>query len=472
MSPKWVFLLMLLALCYASSQAQDKAELEKVELKLRVDDSLTLAMPFTKKYLEESTVGKVSAVTEPFDSVESAEEALLSGKIDMLLSPHPVTKVASNGDVLHFPISTSGLVFITNIKPLTTLSFNAKQIADIFSGRVKRWKDASLTKVDRWLSEVNEEIKVVAWDVEGSEARQVRRYLELETPSSWPLSSSFTSEAIVKSTLKEALEYVQSTPGTITYVPFGSQDANMFPIQLFVVQTDDFVSPTAAAFKNALMPFKTPADVPKPDQTSTWKAWTLSDMSKMPPDGSCMSMPPYPLARFLYAIVKRDHSQTKAKGAAIAGLLRLIFSPNVQSFFTNSKLHAAAPSSALLQNIDSLKMLRIHPSDTLDMYIATAPIAATEEDNMDNNPNMPPGMTPGSGSMGNMQPASTSAVVVLIVTLLLSGIVSVVIYLVLQHFYFKNQLVDISEFLPSFLQSAKCMPRSYQPLSNENQSPI
>lgn len=159
------------------------------------------------------------------------------------------------------------------------------------------------------------------------------------------------------------------------------------------------------------------------------------------------------------------------RGSALAAYLRLLFSPQSQTWIVSTNLFAEAPPAALISNTEALKRIALAPGETVDAYLASAPIEETKEQNMENGPGMNPGMAPGSG-MTPMQPASTGAVAAMMIILLSSGIVCTGVYLCLQKFYFKSDttILDHASWVPfAFKSSKRGQPKAYEPLKSTHE---
>lgn len=290
-------------------------EMPPVTVNVSVPPELANWLNWTSEYVTATSGGALSTSSSLVRSVGDMKEALKSGTLDIAVSGHPFVEDGTADAFMHFPIGVGGIVFLAHVKSGRTVSLTARQVADLLSGQVTKWSDPNWYGVNQWMSAVEHTVKVAMWGEESTETRQVKEFLEKNTDAKWTPLTKFAASAAKLSSVEQAVSYVRDNPGAITWAPYHMKLEGIMPVQLFVIQTDDFVSPTAAGFKNALMPFKLTSDLPKQEDSSAWKRWTLTDMSKMPPDGSCMSMPPYPLSRFYYAIIKRDHTAGKHRYA-------------------------------------------------------------------------------------------------------------------------------------------------------------
>ena len=303
--------LLLLAVVIAVEGLQNDS-LPAVTLKVNSAQETQLWLNWTDSYVKSTTNGLISTIILNSGDLAATKAALKEGRIDVAISAHPFSQAGTDVDFMHFPIATGGIVFYANLGEDRTISFSAKQMALILTGTAHAWNETSLYENQKWMSQLPHSIKLFTWGPNSTETKQVRAFLEKNTEGYFNPMTKFSSTAVELKTMEDAIQKVKNTPGAITWAPYQTKLEHFIPIQLFVIQTDDYVSPTIAGFKNALMPFKKASDIPRQENTDVWVSWTLTDMTKMPPDGSCMSMPPYALSRFYYAIIRRD--QTASTG--------------------------------------------------------------------------------------------------------------------------------------------------------------
>jgi ABC-type phosphate transport system substrate-binding protein len=418
------------------------AEQSSVELKARIPEGLDIFVNYAAKDVLEKSSQRVKLAKSRTVDYETDREALMSGEIDFVISPRPFADGPGGDGLLHFPVATGGFVLVANVVPNAQTRMNAEQLAGIFNGQIPKWNTPSLLTENPAFSTVDVPIKIVTWDPEGYATLELKRYLEFNSEGVWTSSPSFSSNTQPKDTFEEALAYVKQNPGSITYVPF-KHSGDLFPFSIFIPQSADFVSPVLNHFVNALMPLKKPSDLPKADETSKWKDFSLTDMRKMPPDGSCMSMPPYPLSHFFYLVMKRDQSvRAELRGAALAAFVRVMVSPDIQSTATSTGVVTYTPAAAQRANVESLKTIKFRGGESLETFLNNVPIKEASPDS-----NNMPNMGPGQGDM-EMEPASSAAVYAMIVCLLLSGIICVVGYIITLKCYRGGTYADHATWLP------------------------
>jgi ABC-type phosphate transport system substrate-binding protein len=447
--------LLWLALVLVLLQVAAHAEESRVELRARANPKLDAFLNYAKNGVLKSTNDRINMVTQPSSSYEDDKAALLAGDVDFVVTPRPITDAPGDVPLMHFPIATGGFVIVANTVKDHQTKMKAQHLASIFSGSITVWNHDLFKINNPEFSTVTYPIQVVVWDDSGYATTELKRYLENNSEGTWQSTTTFPANTIRKSTYAEALEYVKTMPGAITYVPF-TDSGTFFPFSIYIPQSDDFVSPGLNNFKNALMPLKEPEHLPSAEETSKWAAFTLTDMKKMPPDGSCMSMPPYPLSHFQYLVIKQDQTTSPAlHGAAVAAFIRLLVSPDIQSHAPSSKIATMAPTAALTANVRSLRKIIFRSGESLDTFLVNVPIAESVPETM---PNMPGDMKPGSGGMGDMEPASTAAVVTMIVFLLLSGVISVAAYVAVLKIWYGGSFYDHATWVPWAINRAAPSP--------------
>jgi len=444
------------------------AQRDAVELKGRMVPSVSSFMNYAKRYLSSLTSSRISVTTTATTTFQEDVAALSSREVDFVITPYPFQDLPAGAQVLHYPIATGGLVILANTPGAGQVSMNAKQVAHLFSGKVTSWDDLSILKPTSALKNVPGPVKIVLWEVNGPAATEIRRFLENNSEGEWKPNDVFTVAADVVGTYQEAVEYVKNNVGSVTFAPFG-ETAPLQGWQIFVPQSADYVSPTLNAFANSLMPFKKPEDVPNAEETDRWNGLTLTDMRKMPPDGSCMSMPPYAISRFYYLIILRDQQSSASPplhGAALAALIRVFNLPDIQSTASSTSKVTSTPPAAMLANVKSINSIQFRAGESLETFLADAPLADASLDM----PEMPPGINPNS-MPGMASQASPAVVAITIVLLLLSGIIAILAYIGFMKYKYGGSIQEHTTWVPwNIKPSTRGQTKQYQPLNSMEMS--
>lgn len=137
----------------------------------------------------------------------------------------PMTKdqmLAAPGAILHFPTVLGADVPIFNLPGLTSLKFTGPLLADIFLGKVTRWNDAAIAKVNAGVTLPNQEITVVhrsdgsgttyIWvDYLSKVSPEWKQKVGVATAVNWPVGLGGKGNEGVAGLVKQ-------TPGSIGYV--------------------------------------------------------------------------------------------------------------------------------------------------------------------------------------------------------------------------------------------------------------
>jgi ABC-type phosphate transport system substrate-binding protein len=435
----------LLAALVLLSVMATLANADRPKIKARVHPSVSSVMNSAKDRLK--NVIDVEFVEEGTDQANL--EALMAGEVDFLVTPSPARSNSGNAQLMHFPIATGGISIVSSVGMDRTISLSADLLAGIFAGRITRWNDPSFLVHTRELEKEDTAIKVVLWDLERTEIKELRRYLKYNSGGKFKDNVPFTSAKIVGS-FQEALEEVKKTRGAITYAPFGSTPG-FIPFQFWLDLAGEYVSPFPPKFKNSLMPFKAESDLPKAEDS--WETFTLTDMTKMPPDGSCMSMPPYGISRFFYIITKKDQrNSAPLKGAALGAFIRVTTSLPLNS----DNLLATIPPPSVIANTKAISRIQYRDGESPDIFLASVPLDEPIPEQM-------PAMA--GTNMNNMPQGSKTSAYITIAFLLSSGLFCVAGYYLFLKYYKSGSLAESATWVPWLLQpSTRGQPKNYEPL--------
>jgi len=130
--------------------------------------------------------------------------------------------LAAPGKILHFPTVLGSVVPVFNVKGVTDLKFTGPLLADIFLGKITRWNDPAIAKINAGVSLPNTEITVVhrsdgsgttyIWvDYLSKISAEWKQKVGVATAVSWPVGLGGKGNEGVAG-------LVQQTPGAIGYV--------------------------------------------------------------------------------------------------------------------------------------------------------------------------------------------------------------------------------------------------------------
>ena len=193
---------------------------------------------------------------------------LSEGTVDFGASDSPMSDdelaKAKGGPILHFPTVLGADVITYNLPGLTTaLKFTPAAIADIFSGRIKKWNDTRIASLNPGVTLPAQDILVVHRSDGSGTTYIFTDYLSTAVPSwktsvgkgkevKWPVGLGAKGNEGVSGQVKQ-------TPGAIGYVELAYAKQNNLPIAAirnksgqFVAASVDAVTAAAAGVAKAL----------------------------------------------------------------------------------------------------------------------------------------------------------------------------------------------------------------------------
>jgi len=193
---------------------------------------------------------------------------LSEGTVDFGASDSPMSddelSKAKGGAILHFPTVLGADVITYNLPGVTTaLKFTPAAIADIFSGRIKKWNDTRIASLNPGVTLPAQDILVVHRSDGSGTTYIFTDYLSTAVPSwktsvgkgkevKWPVGLGAKGNEGVSGQVKQ-------TPGAIGYVELAYAKQNNLPIAAirnksgqFVAASVDAVTAAAAGIAKAL----------------------------------------------------------------------------------------------------------------------------------------------------------------------------------------------------------------------------
>jgi phosphate transport system substrate-binding protein len=193
---------------------------------------------------------------------------LSEGTIDFGASDSPMSddelSKAKGGPILHFPTVLGADVITYNLPGVTAaLKFTPAAIADIFSGRIKKWNDTRIASLNPGVTLPAQDILVVHRSDGSGTTYIFTDYLSTAVPSwkasvgkgkevKWPVGLGAKGNEGVSGQVKQ-------TPGAIGYVELAYAKQNNLPIAAirnkdgqFVAASVDAVTAAAAGVAKAL----------------------------------------------------------------------------------------------------------------------------------------------------------------------------------------------------------------------------
>jgi len=192
-----------------------------------------------------------------------SEQTVDFGASDSPMSDDELSK-AKGGAILHFPTVLGADVITYNLPGVTAaLKFTPAAIADIFSGRIKKWNDTRIASLNPGITLPAQDILVVHRSDGSGTTYIFTDYLSTAVPSwkasvgkgkevKWPVGLGAKGNEGVSGQVKQ-------TPGSIGYVELAYAKQNNLPIAAirnksgqFVAASVDAVTAAAAGVAKAL----------------------------------------------------------------------------------------------------------------------------------------------------------------------------------------------------------------------------
>jgi len=229
-----------------------------------------------------------------------------AGTVDFGASDAPLTdeQIAKAPDVVHIP-TVLGAVVVTYNGPMSSLRLTPQVLADIYLGKITRWNDPALAKVNPGVSLPDTAIAVMHRSDGSGTTFVFTNYLSKvstewkqrvgnSTSVKWPVGLGGKGNEGVTGLVKQ-------TPGSIGYVELAYATQNKLPVAELQNRDGQFVKPTLASTSEAAAGVEMPADYRVSITDAAGKgAW--------------------PIASFTYLLVHRD-AKDRAKGEAIVKFL-------------------------------------------------------------------------------------------------------------------------------------------------------
>jgi phosphate transport system substrate-binding protein len=233
---------------------------------------------------------------------------------------------AAPGPILHFPTVMGGVVPIYNIEGVSQpLRFTGAVLADIYLGKIKKWNDAAIAKVNPGVTLPATEIAVVhrsdgsgttyIWcDFLSKVSPEYKQKVGVSTSVNWPLGVGAKGNEGVSGLVKQtpgAIGYVELIYASHNNIAFGSVQnkagefitaslQSVTAAAAGVTMPDDFrVSITNADGKDAypivsftwLLLYQSPTDKERARVMVDFLKWALTDGQKFAPDLGYAQLP-------------------------------------------------------------------------------------------------------------------------------------------------------------------------------------
>jgi phosphate transport system substrate-binding protein len=229
---------------------------------------------------------------------------------DPPMKDEEVAAAKKNGQPVHVPTAFGAITVSYNLEGVKSgLKLDGPTIADIFLGKVKKWNDPEITKLNPGLSLPAKEITVVHRSDESGTTKGFTGFLVNESPEwkskvgsdktvKWPTGTGAKGNDGVAAAIKQ-------TPGAIGYVEQAYALQNNFTFADVKNKAGKFVSPTIQSVTAAGQGVSIPADL----------RFTLGDSS---------NAASYPISSQTFVVVYKDPCKAGASKNQAKGLVSFL----------------------------------------------------------------------------------------------------------------------------------------------------
>ncbi len=225
------------------------------------------------------------------------------GASDAAMKPEDMAKV--NGGVQLLPMTAGSIVLAHSLKDVPNLKLSREAYLGIFSGKITKWNDPAIAKVNPDAKLPDAPINVIVRaDSSGTTfvftkhlstvSKDFAKDIGTNNMPNWPVGTkSKGNEGITASLL--------TTPGSIGYIEYGYAKSQNLPIAILENKAGSFVAPTTESAVAALASGEMPPDL---------IAW-VSD-----PEGKDA----YPIVTYTWMMFYKNY-ENKAKAKALRALI-------------------------------------------------------------------------------------------------------------------------------------------------------
>ena len=261
------------------------------------------------------------------------------GASDAAMKPEDMAKV--EGGVQLFPMTAGSIVLAYNLKDVENLQLSREAYGGIFLGKVKRWNDPAIAKVNPGAKLPDLPINVVVRADSSGTSFVFSQHLSAinkefgtsvgaNTMPNWPAGTkSKGNEGVTAS--------IMTTPGSMGYIEYGYAKSQKIPMAVLENKAGKFVAATTASGQAAL------ASATLPDDMIAW----ASD-----PDVADA----YPVVTYTWLITYKRYPD-KTKQQAIQDLLKYGLTEGQKDAEALGYIPLPAPvvakATAAVQNISS-----------------------------------------------------------------------------------------------------------------------
>jgi phosphate transport system substrate-binding protein len=229
---------------------------------------------------------------------------------DPPMTDEELTAAKKNGDVVHVPTAFGAITVSYNLSGVdTALKLDGPTIADIFLGKIKKWNDPAIAKLNSGVNLPSSNITVVHRSDESGTTKGFTAFLAASSKEweskvgadktvKWPTGTGAKGNDGVAAAIKQ-------TPGSIGYVEQAYALQNNFTFADVKNKAGKFVKPTLGSVTAAGDGVTVPSDL----------RFTLGDSS---------NASSYPISSQTFIIVYKDPCKAGASQNQAKGLLKFL----------------------------------------------------------------------------------------------------------------------------------------------------
>ena len=245
----------------------------------------------------------------------------------------------SKKEILHIPTTLSAVVVTYNLNLSgKILKLDNKTIADIFSGKITKWNDDRLKKLNPKINLPNQTI-IVVYRADGSGTTSIfTEYLYKSQPQRWKIGYGKSVNwpvGIGGKGNEGVLGFLRKTKGAIAYVGMGYAMNQKLPMASIKNSSDHYVQPTISSVQSA--------------------ASYLKNQSYMASIVNSKNPKAYPLASFTYLLIYKK--MKKEKGQVIVDFLNWSLSQG--QTYSSKVYYVPLPKNIIHQAKSKIKNIQL-----------------------------------------------------------------------------------------------------------------
>ena len=304
---QWALFVLAAALCIGFTALGEAADLVKLQ-----GAGASFPAPIYSKWFKAYS-GSHNNVQIDYQSVGSGsgvksfiDKTVDFGASDAAMTPEEMSQVSAGVQCL--PLTAGSIVLAYNIAGVTELKLPRTVYADIFLGKIKKWNDHAIAKVNPGAKLPDTPINVIVRADSSGTTYVFTKHLSAISPDfakspgtnkmpNWPTGTRSKGNEGVTASIK-------TTPGSIGYIEYGYAASQKLPMAILQNKSGKFVAATSASGQAALASAKMPNDM---------IAW-VSD----PEAGDA-----YPIVTYTWLLVYKNYPD-KRKAALLQDVVKYI----------------------------------------------------------------------------------------------------------------------------------------------------